>query len=142
MMRAFLGCAVVLGAAFCLAGCGDDADLEDYSAPLKVVERTERYLTGLKDKKLPSPDFSPSNDLVLSYSSELIRVVLPAAMAGGVKDASRKQQAAEKCEQLKQVFAEQVDTPARTSPPQIEKAIAGVEQCLTLTGELRDLLGG
>jgi hypothetical protein len=142
MTRAFLGAVVALGTTFCLVGCGDDAGLEDYSAPLKVVKRVEIYLTGLKDKKLPSPDFSPSNDLALSYSGELIRVVLPAAMAGGIKDASRKQQAADKCEQLKQIFDEQVDEPARASPPQIEKAVAGVEQCLTLTGELRDLLGG
>jgi len=140
--RQLLAMCGVLGAAACLAGCGDDANLEDYSAPLRVVERTELYLTGLKDKKLPSPDFSPSNDLALSFSGELVRLTLPAAVADGIKDASRKQQAADKCEQLKKVFDEQVDTPARADPPQIDKAVAGVEQCLAIVAEVKDMLGG
>ena len=132
----------VLGAAVCLAGCGDDANLEDYSAPLRVVERTELYLTGLKDKKLPSPDFDGNNDLALSFSGELVRLTLPGAVAGGIKDASRKEQALAKCEQLKQVFDEQVDTPARADPPQVDKAIAGVEQCLEIVGQIKSVLGG
>jgi hypothetical protein len=125
-----------------LAGCGDDANLEDYSAPLRVIERTEFFLTGLKDQKLPSPGFDPPNDLALSYSGELIRVELPSALAGGVKDESRKQQVIAKCEQLKQLFAEQVDAPAQADPPQIDKAIAGVEKCLALVSEIKAVLGG
>ena len=132
----------VLGAAVCLAGCGDDANLEDYSAPLRVVERTELYLTGLKDKRLPLPDFDGNNDLALSFSGELVRLTLPGAVGSGIKDASRKEQALAKCEQLKQVFDEQVDTPARADPPQVDKAIAGVEQCLEIVGQIKSVLGG
>ena len=132
----------MLGAAVCLAGCGDDANLEDYSEPLRVVERTEFYLTGLKDKRLPLPDFDGNNDLALSFSGELVRLALPAAVGSGIKDASRKEQALAKCEQLKQVFTEQVDTPARVDPPQVDKAIAGVEQCLAIVAEVKDILGG
>ncbi len=142
MIRQLLVMCGLLGAAACLAGCGDDANLEDYSAPLRVVERTEFYLTGLKDKRLPSPDFDGNNSLALSFSGELIRLTLPAAVDSGIKDASRKQQAADKCEQLKKLFDEQVDAPARESPPQIDKAVAGVEQCLAIVAEVKDMLGG
>lgn len=142
MKRQLLCVLWIFGGAVCLAGCGDDADLEDYSAPLRVVERAELYLTGLKDKKLPSPNFDPPNDLALSYSGELIRVSLPMALADGISDASRKQKVLAKCEQLKQLFAEQVDASAHADPPQIDKAIAGVEQCLAIVAEIKAALGG
>jgi len=66
----------------------------------------------------------------------------PSAPAAGVKDESRKQQAIAKCEQLKQLFAEQVDAPAHADPPQIDKAVAGVEQCLAIVAEIKAVLRG
>ena len=74
MKRLLASVVCMMGGVVLLAGCGDDANLEDYSAPLEVIERTEFFLTGLKDQKLPSPGFDPPNDLALSYSGELIRV--------------------------------------------------------------------
>ncbi|HUW83949.1 MAG TPA: hypothetical protein VMZ31_14285 [Phycisphaerae bacterium] len=132
----------IAGVGVCLAGCGDEANVKGYLEPLRVVERTEFYLKGLRDDNLPRPDFSAGRDITVSQCRLLIQTSLPTSINTDVKDASIRQQAISKVEQLQTVFEEEVWRAALASPVERDKAIAGCGQCLAIVDEIGKLLGG
>ena len=123
-----------------MGGCGDEAHLKEYSEPMRVVNRAERYFTVLQDK-LASPDYSPANEAGIAGTTELVNVVLPYSLTKKLKDASARQQIAPKLDQLQQVFGEEVRRPIYADPPQLDRARTGVQQCLDIIGQMKGVLG-
>ena len=142
MLRTVTGFLVVAGAAFWLVGCSDEANVKGYLEPLRVVERMQFYLKALRDENLPRPDFSVGQDLSVSQCRLLIQTSLPTSIKTDVKDASVREQAISKVEQLQTVFEQEVWQAAAASPIERDKAIAGCDQCLAIVDEIGKLLGG
>ena len=130
-----------LACAWSFVGCGDEAGLESYSAPLRVLNRTEKYLKVLQEK-LARGDYSPVQEPGVERSSQLIRTHLEYALGAKLKDEQAKQRVAPKLDQLQQVFDQQVSTPIYAGDPDLPKARAGVERCLAIVAEMKGMLGG
>ena len=130
-----------LACVWSFVGCGGEAERKGYSEPLRVLNRTEKYLNVLQEK-LTRDDYLPVQEPGVERSSQLIKTNLEYSLGAKLKDEQAKQRVAPKLDQLQQVFDQQVSTPIYASPPDLPKARAGVEQCLAIVAEMKDMLGG
>lgn len=122
-------------------GCGDEAELKSYSEPLRVLNRTEKYLKVLQEK-LARDDYSPVQEPGVQRSSQLIKTNLEYSFGAKLEDEQAKERLAPKLQDLQKVFDEQVSTPIYADPPDLPKARAGVEQCLDIVAQMKSILGG
>ena len=125
----------------CGAGCGGSEDLKGRTSPGRTIERTTFFLDLLRDR-LDAPDFIAPQDNALGMSAQLIREMLPFSIGKKLKSADARQRAEPLVEQIRKTFDEEVYAPLMSPEPDLARARTGIEQCLTLTGQLGDLLGG
>jgi len=125
----------------CHAGCGGSGEVKGRTSPDRTIERTAFFLDLLRDR-LDAPDFIPAQDNALGMSAQLIREMLPFSMSNKLKSADARQRAEPLVEQLRKTFDDEVYAPLMLPEPDFARARAGIEQCVTLTGQLGDLLGG
>jgi len=122
-------------------GCGKGADLKGYSQPLEAVNRAELWIGRLQGA-MAQPDYTPVREMFLGRVESIVDVELPYSLGQKLKDASLKQQIDPHIEQLQSVFKEQVHEPLFADPMDLDQARAGVDECLGIVRQIKEILGG
>jgi len=124
-----------------LIGCGKGEDLKGYSEPLEAVNRAELWIGRLQGA-MAQPDYTPVREMFLGRVQSIVEMELPYSLEHKLKDASVKQQIQPHIEQLQKVFKEQVHEPVFADPLDLDKARAGVDECLGVVQQIKQILGG
>lgn len=130
----------------CIAGllvpaCGGQKEqLKGLSRPARLADDAEFYLQGLK-KKLAKPDYTPVDEPAIGMSYDLVHRTLPGVVRTKVTDKAVRDPVLAKLEQLRKLFDEQVWQPVQDEPRDLAKASAGVDECLKLVRQIKQLLG-
>ena len=124
-----------------LVGCGKGANLKGYSEPLEAVNRAELWMGRLQGA-MAQPDYTPVREMFLGRVQSIVEVELPYSLGRKLKDASVKQEIQPHIEQLQKVFKEQVHEPAFADPMDLDRARAGLDECLGIVRQIKQILGG
>ena len=132
----------VLVCAGVLAGCGEEKDMKGHSQPRTAVARAELWVTRLQEM-MASPDYSPDREPTLGRVTTIVTAELPYALSESkLKDAALREQVAPKLAELQQTFQQQVHEPIFADPMDLDKARAGVDECLGVVRQIKEMLGG
>jgi len=129
---------LVIGMAW--VGCEKSQEKVVASRPVKQVKQLEGALIALKNH-LGEANYSRANDPAISAAQKAITEYLPMFINGASMDESVKQESLAKVEQLDKVFTDRVLGPVDGRPPDLARGAEGVDECLVLVGDLKDLLG-
>jgi len=124
-----------------LVGCKKSEEQIVASRPVKEVGKLEGALVALQDH-LGQPNYSRANDPAISAAEQAIAVYLPIYIKEGVPDESLKQELLVKVAELNKVFTDKVLGSVDGKPQDLAKGVEGVDECLSLLTDLKDLLGG
>jgi len=132
----------VLVCAGLLTGCGEEKGLKGHSEPLKAIGRAELWVTRLQEM-MASPDYSSDREPTLGRVTTIVTAELPYALSESkLKDAALREQVAPKLAELQQTFQQQVHEPAFADPMDLDAARAGVDECLGVVQQIKQILGG
>ena len=125
-----------------LTGCGKTKDLKGHSEPLTAVARAELWVNRLQEMTA-KPDYSPDREPTLGRVTTIVTSELPYALSESkLKDAALREQVAPKLAELQQTFQQQVSDPIWQQPPDLDAARAGVDECLGVVQQIKQILGG
>jgi len=124
-----------------VTGCSEEKGLKGHSQPQTAINRAELWVTRLQEA-MARPDYSPDREPNLGRVTTIVTTELSYALGESkLKDAALRQQVAPKLAELQQTFQQEVSEPIWQDPPDLDQARAGLDECLGIVRQIKEILG-